>query len=246
MTIETKNLTFTYPGTGFSLRGVDFSMGPGACAALTGSNGSGKTTLGKLLCGLLKPQGGAVLFDGEDTAKWSLGRRGQRIGYLFQEPARQLFAPTVLEDLMFTQELQGISPGEAEARAMALLARFELDSLARRSVLTLSRGEQQRLAICGLLLNKPEALVLDEPTTGLDARRKAILAGVIREVLRDGISVLLISHDAAFVKANAQREVRMEQLNQAPLASGAPDKSADSLGWIEGGSGEGAGGVHEN
>ena len=109
MKIEAVNLIFEYPKTGFRLHGINFSMGSGEIVALTGPNGSGKTTLGKLLCGLLKPQGGAVLFDGEDTAKWSLGRRGQRIGYLFQEPGRQLFAPMVLEDLTFTQELQGVS-----------------------------------------------------------------------------------------------------------------------------------------
>jgi len=215
MTIEARNLTFEYPKTGFCLSGINFSMGAGEIVALTGSNGSGKTTLGKLLCGLLKPQSGTVLFDGEDTAKWSLGRRGQRIGYLFQEPARQLFAPTALEDLTFTQVLRGISQERAEERALALLARFELDSLAaERSMLTLSRGEQQRLAICGLLLNKPDALVLDEPTTGLDARRREILAGTIRECLAGGVSVLLISHDAEFVRRNARREVKMEELNQ--------------------------------
>ena len=212
MKIEAVDLAFAYPKTGFRLRGINFAMEPGEAVAVTGRNGSGKTTLGKLLCGLLQPQGGAVLFDGEDTANWSLGRRGQRIGYLFQEPARQLFAPTALEDLTFTQALQGTAPEEAEARAMALLTRFELDGLARRGVLTLSRGEQQRLAICGLLLNKPGALVLDEPTTGLDARRREILAGTIRECLAGGVSVLLISHDAAFVRANAQREVKMEEL----------------------------------
>ena len=218
MKIEIKNLTFEYPGKGFRLRGVNFAMDAGEAVALAGPNGSGKTTLGKLLCGLLKPQSGAVLFDGEDTAKWSLGRRGQRIGYLFQEPARQLFAPTVLEDLTFTQELAGIPLEEAEARAMALLARFELDALAGRGTLTLSRGEQQRLAICGLLLSKPGALVLDEPTTGLDARRREILDGVIREVLQDGTSVLLISHDAAFTQKIASREVKMCDLLIAPCA----------------------------
>jgi energy-coupling factor transport system ATP-binding protein len=213
--IEAAGLAFEYPGTGFRLRGVNFTMGPGEAVALTGPGGSGKTTLGKLLCGLLKPQGGAVLFDGEDTAGWSLGRRGRRIGYLFQEPARQLFAPTVLEDLTFTQILRGVSPQEAGARAMDLLARFELDRLARRGTLTLSRGEQQRLAICGLLLNRPAALVLDEPTTGLDARRGEILSKAIKECLRDGAAVLLISHDAAFVRQNAQRVVDMEDVNHA-------------------------------
>jgi len=224
MTIEALNLSFEYPNAGFRLSEVNFVVGsvetvqPGEIVALTGPNGSGKTTLGKLLCGLLKPQSGAVLFGGEDTAGWSLGRRGQSVGYLFQEPARQLFAPTALEDLTFTQELAGVPPEVAAARALELLARFELAPLARRGTLTLSRGEQQRLAICGLLLNKPGALVLDEPTTGLDARRKEILADTMRECLAGGVSVLLISHDMAFVRANAQREVRMEDLAKAPFA----------------------------
>ena len=221
MKIEVCNLSFAYPKAGFRLRGISFvvgsqeTIGSGEAVAITGPNGSGKTTLGKLLCGLLKPQSGAVLFDGEDTAGWSLGRRGQRIGYLFQEPARQLFAPTVLEELTFTQELAGISPKKAKQRAMELLSRFELEPLAQRSTITLSRGEQQRLAICALLLGKPGALVLDEPTTGLDARRKEILAQAMQEALHGGVSVLLISHDAAFVRANAMRELRMEDLNNA-------------------------------
>jgi energy-coupling factor transport system ATP-binding protein len=121
----------------------------------------------------------------------------------------------VLEELTFTQELTGASPADARARAMELLRRFALDGFEERSVLTLSRGEQQRLAICGLLLNKPGALVLDEPTTGLDARRKEMLAGTIREAAGDGRSVLLISHDAQFVRANAGREVKMEALYNA-------------------------------
>ena len=212
MIIEARNLSFEYPKTGFCLRGINFTIDSGEAVAITGPNGSGKTTLGKLLCGLLKPQSGAVLFGGEDTAGWSLGRRGQRIGYLFQEPARQLFAPTVLEELAFTQELAGTSSEEARRRAMELLSRFELEPLAARGTFTLSRGEQQRLAICGLLLGKPGALVLDEPTTGLDARRKEILSKTVQECLGDGVSVLLISHDAAFIQQNAQREVKMEEL----------------------------------
>jgi len=215
MKIEVKALSFAYPNAGFRLGGVSYAVESGEAVAITGRNGSGKTTLGRLLCGLLKPQSGTVFFDGENTASWSLGARGRRIGYLFQEPARQLFAPTPLEDLTFTQELAGVSPEKAEWRAMELLTRFELEHLAGQGIHTLSRGEQQRLAICGLLLTKPEALVLDEPTTGLDARRKLILANVMRECIDDGVSVLLISHDKAFVRANATRELHMEDLNHA-------------------------------
>lgn len=214
MNIEVKDLTFAYPN-GFRLGGIGFAVESGEAVAVTGRNGSGKTTLGKLLCGLLKPESGTIIFDGENTANWSLGTRGRRIGYLFQEPARQLFASTPLEDLTFTQELAGVSPEKARQRAMKMISRFELEHLAGQSIHTLSRGEQQRLAICGLLLAKPGALVLDEPTTGLDVRRKEILANVVRECVEDGISILLISHDKAFMRANAARELKMEDLNHA-------------------------------
>ena len=216
MKIEVNGLSFAYPRGGFRLDGVSFAVGSaeaiesGEAVAITGRNGSGKTTLGKLLCGLLKQESGTIRFDGQNTSGWTLAQRGRRIGYLFQEPARQLFAATALEDLTFTQELAGASKKEAKERAMQLLARFELECIAGQGVHTLSRGEQQRLAIRGLLLQKPGALVLDEPTTGLDARRKAVLAEALHECLRSGVSVLLISHDTGFVRANAQRELRLE------------------------------------
>jgi len=213
MTLEARNISFQYPASNFRLRGVSFAVGSGESVALTGPNGSGKTTLGKLVCGLLKPDSGAVLFDGEDAAPLTLAQRGQRVGYLFQEPARQLFAPTALEELTFTQVLAGVPAEEASACAMELLERFELAHLVERAPLTLSRGEQQRLAICTILVRAPGILILDEPTTGLDPRRCALLAEALREVMRGGTSVLLISHDRVFVTENAMREVKMEEIN---------------------------------
>jgi len=209
MIIQAQDLCFSYPN--FALHNVNFALHAGELLAITGANGSGKTTLGKLLCGLLKPAGGAVLIHGESTAGWRLGQFGQHVGYLFQEPARQIFAPTVLEELTFTQELRGVPHEQSQARAHELLTRFELTHLAEQSTLTLSRGEQQRLALCGLLLNQPSALILDEPTTGLDPRRCDILAHMLHECLRDGVAVLLISHDQAFVQANATRELHMRE-----------------------------------
>ncbi|MCL2195648.1 MAG: energy-coupling factor ABC transporter ATP-binding protein [Oscillospiraceae bacterium] len=207
MIIQAEALCFAYPN--FALHNINFALHASELLAITGANGSGKTTLGKLLCGLLKPESGRVLLCGEDSTGWRLGQFGQRVGYLFQEPGQQIFAPTVLEELTFTQELRGVPQAQSHARAHELLARFELTHLAEQSTLTLSRGEQQRLALCGLLLNQPAALILDEPTTGLDPRRCDILAQALQECLRGGTAVLLISHDAAFVQANATRQLRM-------------------------------------
>ncbi|MCL2446249.1 MAG: energy-coupling factor ABC transporter ATP-binding protein [Oscillospiraceae bacterium] len=209
MIIQTQNLCFSYPN--FALRDINFALHAGELLAITGANGSGKTTLGKLLCGLLKPESGTVLIQGKNTKNWRLGQFGQHVGYLFQEPARQIFAPTVLQELTFTQELRGVPQEESHARAHELLARFELTHLAEQSTLTLSRGEQQRLALCGLLLNQPAALILDEPTTGLDPRRCDILAQTLQACLRADVAILLISHDMTFVQANATRILRMTE-----------------------------------
>jgi energy-coupling factor transport system ATP-binding protein len=209
MIVQARDLCCRYPN--FALQNINFSLYAGELLAITGANGSGKTTLGKLLCGLLKPASGAVLLNGENSAGWRLGQFGQHVGYLFQEPSRQIFAPTVLEELTFTQALRGVPKDQSHAHAHELLARFELTHLAEQSTLTLSRGEQQRLALCGLLLNRPAALILDEPTTGLDPHRCDILAQALQECLAGGVAILLISHDENFVQANAMRVLHMTE-----------------------------------
>lgn len=208
--LRAEKIRYTYPKSHFTLRVDSFTLSRGECAALTGKNGGGKTTFGKLLAGLFKPDEGRVLLCGEDTKGWSLGRMGSQVGYLFQEPARQLFAPVVLEELTFTLTLGGLSQADANARSYGILRQFELEHLAGRSTYTLSRGEKQRLAICAMLLGGPEFLVLDEPTTGLDGRRKEILGGMLRRLRQEGLGILLISHDALFVADQAGRKLTMK------------------------------------
>lgn len=210
MAFEAIELRYAYPKTGFAVQAGAIAIRPGECVALIGKNGSGKTTLGKLMGGLLRPDSGQVRLDGEDTADWPLGRIGRRVGTLFQEPSRQLFAPLVLEDLAFPLELMGRSRQQAEQQAMETLRRMELSHLAQQSTYTLSRGEQQRLAIGALLQNNPAYLILDEPTTGLDLRRRELLSGLLTDLLREGLGILLISHDSDFADGIATRSLQME------------------------------------
>jgi energy-coupling factor transport system ATP-binding protein len=198
-------------GKGFILDVPAFCLDAGKCTAICGHNGSGKTTLGKLIAGLLRPTRGSVLFDGEDIAGWPLGKIGARIGYLFQEPSRQIFAPTVIEDIIFPLTLKGMEEEKARALARTLLNRFEMGLLEEATTYTLSRGEKQRLAIVAMLVNDPVFLVLDEPTTGLDIRRKHILGNMIKELTAQGAGVLLISHDKEFVREYADIECRMAE-----------------------------------
>ena len=206
------NVRYAYPGdSAFSLDVQGLSFSAGECVAMRGNNGSGKTTLGKLIAGLLRPLRGSVLLGNEDIAGWPLGKIGGRVGYLFQEPSRQIFAPTVLEEITFPLVLKGMDEGEAVELARSMLARFEMGQLENAVTFTLSRGEKQRLAIVAMLVTNPGFLVLDEPTTGLDARRKGILGALLRQLLEQNVGILLISHDAAFVKDYASRLLWMAE-----------------------------------
>ena len=183
----------------FSLAFERFS--PGACTALLGPNGSGKTTVGKLAAGILKPDSGRVLFGGQDIAGWELGRIGKQVGYLFQDPSRQIFAPHPLEEIAFPLELRGVPKQDAGEKARRLLAEFELEDIAGSTTYTLSRGEKQRLAIAAVMACEPQYFILDEPTTGLDKRRRDMLAVALRRLADRGVGILLITHDRSFADA---------------------------------------------
>lgn len=196
--LDFRGVSFEYPK--FSVRDVSFAVSGGECAALTGANGSGKTTVGKLAVGIIKPTAGCIFVGGENISGMSLGWIGARVGYLFQDPSRQLFAPTVLEDLMFPSVINGGDADAARETAMALLKRMGLEQLSGRSVFRLSGGEKQRLALAGLLIRRPRLLVLDEPTTGLDPDNRDFLENILRGYIGDGSSVLLITHDINFAE----------------------------------------------
>ncbi len=190
--------------SGVSLRVVDAGM-----TAITGPNASGKTTLGKLMAGILKPDSGRVQISGQDTRNMALGEIGAEVGYLFQEPERQLFAPTVEEELSFVLQLKGTPEPEVQRRVDEMLDRFHLAGLRERFPFLLSRGEKQRLALAAVLVNRPRFLVLDEPTTALDLKRQGELLGILRELLDDGVGMLVISHDRRFLGQAVSRVVEL-------------------------------------
>ena len=210
--VRLMDVHYTYPGNdGFSLAIQELSFPAGECSAVCGHNGSGKTTLGKLISGILRPSAGRVLLDGEDTSGWSIGKIGGKVGYLFQEPSRQIFAPTVIEEITFPLLLKNMDRGEANKLARSILVRFEMEKLENATTYTLSRGEKQRLAIAAMLVHDPIFIVLDEPTTGLDSRRKELLGGMIQQLVEKGIGILLISHDSAFLGKHAGSIFRMSE-----------------------------------
>lgn len=209
--IEVKDLGFAYKTGSFAIRGLSVDLEAGAFTAITGANGSGKSTLAKLIAGVLSPASGAIYLDSRDASRLSLGQRGRKLGYLMQNPAAQIFAPTVGEELSFIPRLLGHSPQEIKTRREELLDFFALAGREQESVFHLSWGEKQRLALAGVLFTPPSYLLLDEPTWGLDPSKKADLAVLLHKLLEQGLGLAIISHDRDFLGRFEGRRLRMEE-----------------------------------
>jgi len=184
---------FSYPGSAQpALSDVSFQLHPGEYVGVVGPNGGGKSTLVRLLNGLLKPDSGRVLVSGRDPATEPFEVR-KHLGVLFQNPENGLVAPFVEDDVAFGLENLGVPREEMLGRVAGAIRAVGLAGYERREPDTLSGGEKQRVALAGLLAVEPEILVLDEPTSMLDAAgRREVLEHL--HVLRSGKSVLHVTH----------------------------------------------------
>lgn len=193
--ISVSDLIFRYQKGNFTLSCPHLHFPQGELASVTGANGSGKTTLAKLICGILRPSQGVVEIFGQSTSQLSLGEIGRQVGYLFQDPSRQLFAGTVWREMTFVDHLLGREQGPSIEKAEGLLERFGLGALKERSTYYLSGGEKQRLAICTILMGGAQFLILDEPTVGLDKQNREILYGILDDLLGEGRGIAVITHE---------------------------------------------------
>lgn len=205
--IALSNLRYQYPRHGFTLTCKSLKLPADQLTLITGPNGSGKTTLVRVICGILRPYQGQVQIWGKETREQSLGDIGGLIGYLFQDPARQLFATTVEQEMTFIADLQGQSSELSNQKARELLEWFGLIKYKERSVFSLSRGEKQRLALCTMLMGDAKFFILDEPTTGLDRLNREKLYQLLDNLLALGKGFAIISHDLEFTRRFACHKV---------------------------------------
>ena len=205
-----------------ALRGVDLALSPGETVALFGPNGAGKTTLVRCLAALCRPDGGKVLVGGEDLSGPSGARLRARIGFVGHQTL--LYdSMSARENLVFYAGLYGLrSPGQ---RAMALLEEFGLAHRAHDAVRGFSRGMQQRLSLARAFLHEPEALLLDEPATGLDPSAAALLDARLVRFRQSGGACLVVSHDIAGALALADRYA---VLRGGRIAAGGPARDTDA------------------
>lgn len=188
-----EDLGFSYPGAGQAvLEAVSFEIRAGEYVGIVGPNGGGKSTLVRLLNGLLEPDSGELQVAGLAPVAESFEVR-KKVGMLFQNPDNGLVAPFVEDDVAFGLENLGASQGEMRERVAEAIRAVGLQGYERREPHTLSGGEKQRVALAGLLAVEPEILVLDEPTSMLDAvGRREILDRV--KGLRGGKTILHVTH----------------------------------------------------
>lgn len=202
------NLTFNYPAREPVIKNLQLQFYPGDRIGLIAPNGSGKTTLFHLIMGLLKPTSGSIEFMGRLVVnEEDFVAIRQKIGLLFQDADDQLFSPTVIEDVAFGPLNLGYSPEEAREISLKTLEFLGLSDFADRVTFKLSGGEKKLVSLATVLAMKPEILLLDEPTAGLDRKTKARLMEILNGLK---LSYIIISHEFDFLKETTHHIYTME------------------------------------
>ena len=205
--IEVNGLSYSYPDGHPALNNVSLSIEPCEKVALVGPNGAGKSTLILHLNGILNGNGG-IRVCGLEVNDKNLGRLRAMVGLVFQNPDDQLFSPTVYEDVAFGPLYQGLPVAEVNQRVIEALAAVRMDEYAQRVSHHLSVGEKKRISIATVLSMKPEVLVLDEPTAGMDPRARRSLIQLLDEL---PLTMLVSTHDMLMVRELFPRMVIMDE-----------------------------------
>ncbi len=218
MALIVDHLTHEYDEGGITVRAlndVSFSIHEGEFLGLIGHTGSGKSTLVQHLNGLLKPTSGNIYFHGKDIHDPEFDRRALRgkVGLVFQYPEHQLFEVTVFKDVCYGPKNLGLDESEVELRAYEALKQVGLgDENFYVSPFELSGGQKRRVAIAGVLAMKPEILILDEPTAGLDPAGREEILGLIAGMQKEtGMTIILVSHSMEDVANYVDRIIVMNK-----------------------------------
>lgn len=209
--ITIHHLSFQYPNGSQVLHDISFTVKKGEFVALIGQNGAGKTTLLKQFNGLLKPSAGDVFVGGQNTKETTTGNLARQVGYLFQNPDHQIFMPTVEKEIGFGPRNLGFSKPEIDQRVQEAAEQVGLIRVLGENPLFLSKGQRQRVAFASLLSMRPEVMVLDEPTTGQDYREGIEIMEMVKNLNRQGHTIIFVTHDMELVAQYADRVVVLSQ-----------------------------------
>lgn len=205
--LSTENLSFTYPDGTQALKNINIEIEKGEKVAIIGPNGAGKSTLFSHFNGLTEPTSGCVKIEGKPISfeKDELLKVRQKVGIVFQDPNDQLFAPTVKEDIAFGPMNLGLSYDEVEKRVEDALKMVGMENYEDKTPHHLSGGQQKRIAIAGIIAMKPELMILDEPTDGLDPDGVEKVLNIMNQLNEEGMTLIISSHDIDMISKYADK-----------------------------------------
>ena len=223
MPIEIKDLSFSYDNDKF-INNLNLNIECGEMLGIMGNTGCGKSTLVQLIAGLIKPDNGQIIIDGDNITnkKFDKAILRKKLGIVFQFPEMQLFEQTVQKDIYFGLKKFRLSDEEKYKRAKDILALLNLDfdKIKDKSPLALSGGEKRKIAVAGILVCYPKYLILDEPIAGLDSDSRENFMKLLVKLKKTGITIIIISHNADYIAEYCDRVIVMDNgqivLNDSP------------------------------
>ncbi|MFA5867273.1 MAG: ABC transporter ATP-binding protein [Actinomycetota bacterium] len=227
MVFELADVSYEYQDKTPALVRISLRIGAGEKIAIMGANGSGKSTLLQIIDGLFYPASGLVTAFGRPLTEDRLKDPGEtaefrsRVGLVFQNPDVQLFSSTVRDEIAFGPAQLGLSPEQVKEYVDQIVEALDLGKLIKRHPYNLSGGEKKKVAVASVLSCRPEILLLDEPTAGLDPKTQAWIVDTIVDLNKEGKTIITATHDLAIVPEIADRVYVLGD-NHSIVAEGAP------------------------
>lgn len=209
--ITISNVSFTYPSGVQALRDVSLEIAPGESVALIGQNGAGKTTLARHLNGLLQPTSGTVTIGDWTTREHTVARLARRVGYVFQHPEHQIFKRTVRDEIAVGPRNLGFDAEHTAQVIEQALAATGLTAFAEHHPHDLMPALRKRVTLASVLAMETPIVVLDEPTTGQDALGLRLIGAIVAQLVAEGRTVVMISHDIDFCADHCRRLVVLSE-----------------------------------
>jgi energy-coupling factor transport system ATP-binding protein len=208
--IELKNITFGYTKKTPLFNDLSLSFNLGEQVAIIGRNGSGKTTLVKLIIGLLKPIKGQIKISSDNIRSKLIADIATKVGFVFQNPNQMLFANSVKKELELSLQKFNFSKEIKKEKIISILEFFDMVPFLERNPRLLSRGEKQKIALATVLIQEPDAIILDEPFSGIDMTQRLAITNYLSELHKQGKLIIVITHNLDLVVKHSSRIIGLK------------------------------------
>ncbi|RDX38866.1 ABC transporter ATP-binding protein [Vibrio campbellii] len=206
--LAVRNLTYSYDGEKNALEDVNFDVKRGEFVSVLGKNGSGKSTITKLVMGVIEPDQGSMILNGQDLNELTIFERSQKVGVVMQNPNHMISHHMIFDEVAFGLRNRGVEEKQVEAKVLEVLELCGLSKYRHWPIEALSYGQKKRVTIASILALEPELLILDEPTAGQDYRNYTSMLSFIEKLNRElGVTVMIISHDMHLVLEYTTRSI---------------------------------------